>query len=448
LAHQARTGTRVSCAPRGIPLLASPFIPRAVMLRSPSGSTCQRKAPTSAQHFYHKERREHLRAEEPGLSSMDVTSRLADEWRQLDASERLPFVEMAKADKIRFELEKESGVSNPRSVKMASSPPLPLPKKPYDFFADGVKDTLSSSSPGLQIIDLPDLIEMEWAKLDEKARAPYVEQARQDAERYQRPSDAQAPSADAEATMLEETGGKEDGEEHEERGYGAEGDSAIHRGGGSGAKLAQENAKLKRKVHALEQSVEELEAKCKQQREALDKLQAAESRKATKQEREKEKEREREREKEREREREREKEKEKEKERKGSGSGSKRARPAKEKDSGSDDEPDDVHYETWCRKVCRELFASAPCASVSAAASPPPPRRSCFVFWCMHPPALCFCYCRCSARAARRWTMTWSRCLKRMGRRGSPSCLRSVTRLSTRGASGSEDRRNEASISI
>ena len=64
------------------------------------------KRPKCAFFFYASDRRPSLRAEQPGLSAMETSRILGEEWNRLDDDEKTPYQEMAQKDKERYSEEK------------------------------------------------------------------------------------------------------------------------------------------------------------------------------------------------------------------------------------------------------------------------------------------------------------------------------------------------------
>ena len=75
------------------------------------------KSATSAQQFFNKERREVLRSKHPDMSSADVQKSLAEEWRDMSADKRAPYVTKASKDKARFSKESAAYVPDPAHLK-------------------------------------------------------------------------------------------------------------------------------------------------------------------------------------------------------------------------------------------------------------------------------------------------------------------------------------------
>ena len=79
------------------------------------------KAPVSAQQYFNQSRREAIKAANPELSASDVADKLAEEWRNMDAEAREPFVAKAAEDKARFDEDNEGYVPDPAFLKPTKS---------------------------------------------------------------------------------------------------------------------------------------------------------------------------------------------------------------------------------------------------------------------------------------------------------------------------------------
>ena len=118
------------------------------------------KPAVSAQSFFNQTRREALKADNPDMKSTDVTEKLAEEWRNMDAEARAPFVAQAAEDKARFDEDNKSYVPDPAFLKPTKSgtrlqkDPL-KPKKPksaYLFFGDATRKELDKANPGMRTL--------------------------------------------------------------------------------------------------------------------------------------------------------------------------------------------------------------------------------------------------------------------------------------------------------
>lgn len=66
------------------------------------------KRPKCAFFFYASDRRPSLRAEQPGLSAVDTSRILGDEWNKLSEEEKTPYLELATKDRERYNEEKQA----------------------------------------------------------------------------------------------------------------------------------------------------------------------------------------------------------------------------------------------------------------------------------------------------------------------------------------------------
>jgi len=226
------------------------------------------KAATSAQQFFMKSRREAVKLTNPDLSSADLQKALADEWRELDEAGRAPFIAKAKTDKARHTKEASKYVPDPihlkatKGGKRLQKDPL-RPKKPksaYLYFGEATRAELTSSNPGIRIEALSKLIGEEWRKLGEEQKAPYVQQAEADQERYRVEMADYEPSEQYLQARAAFKAAKKSG------GAGSSSDALVAADDdGEAEELKEENASLKRKIS-------ELEAQVKAQEKQIDKL--------------------------------------------------------------------------------------------------------------------------------------------------------------------------------
>lgn len=64
------------------------------------------KRPKCAFFYYASDRRPSLRDELPGLSAMETSRILGDEWNKLSEEEKTPYQELAQKDRERYSEEK------------------------------------------------------------------------------------------------------------------------------------------------------------------------------------------------------------------------------------------------------------------------------------------------------------------------------------------------------
>jgi len=176
----------------------------------------------------------------------------------MDAEARKPYVEQSQEDKLRYQ--REIAALDPSEVPAATgkAPKDPnAPKKPrtaYWFFGEATRIELEEGNPGVRIDTLGSLIHDEWDKLSEEAKAPYVQKAEEDKQRYEDEMDVYDPSRKKPKKASSKgaaSSSAADGDANEDV-DGDDDDGADAAGPSKGGGMVQENKALKKKLAALE----------------------------------------------------------------------------------------------------------------------------------------------------------------------------------------------------
>lgn len=159
------------------------------------------KGASGAFIFFSKERVQQLKESE-GLGHKDATKRAGALWKELSDEEKLPYYEMAKADKVRateamskYELEHvedvdESKETEKKRRKKAKKDPN-APKKNSNAFMFYSKDRVPElKATGLTHPNATKQAGLDWHTLSADQKRPYEESAAQDKARYAREMEA------------------------------------------------------------------------------------------------------------------------------------------------------------------------------------------------------------------------------------------------------------------
>ena len=172
------------------------------MGRKPRDPLAPRRA-LPAFHFYAETRKAAVKKKHPSLAPLELTKKLADEWRDLDQDEREPFREKAKADRQRHNSEKADYVPVDTSVVGLSKSGKRLkkdparPKKPltsYIAFMTDMRPKMARLYPGSGVKELAPKLSAEWSGLSDAKRKKYTDQADADRLRFEREMAKYKPS--------------------------------------------------------------------------------------------------------------------------------------------------------------------------------------------------------------------------------------------------------------
>ena len=115
--------------------------------------------------------------ESEGLSSREVTSRLAKQWRELSVDEKLPFEEMYEKEKAEFDKQlREWKVSNKIKNSVGSSKkerPVGKPVKPKAAFFHYHMSERLSLEKGLSSREVMSRLAKQWREMPVEEKLPF-----------------------------------------------------------------------------------------------------------------------------------------------------------------------------------------------------------------------------------------------------------------------------------
>ena len=155
-----------SVLPHGGPSVAQPKKPRKPRKQKeyvPKDRNAP-KGPVNSFLFYYKECREALKKSNPEMENREMGRVAGLRWKAMSAEDKLPYEELAKADKERHARQLHENVVLP-------------PKSPvnsYLFFYADVRAELLSSSPGMDNRDMAKVSGHRWKQMSNEDKAPYL----------------------------------------------------------------------------------------------------------------------------------------------------------------------------------------------------------------------------------------------------------------------------------
>ena len=142
----------------------------------------------SAYIFFCGEKREEVKQKNPKISNTEILSEMGKMWKVLNDKKKKPYVEMAEADKKRYEEEmknyvpseeekaaKESKVKGKKGGKVVKSSNRTL--SAYLLFCKDNRGQVKDENPSSKMTEITTILGKMWKELSDKKKKPYVEQA-------------------------------------------------------------------------------------------------------------------------------------------------------------------------------------------------------------------------------------------------------------------------------
>lgn len=130
---------------------------------------------------FSKEQRPNVVAKNPDLKFGEVGKTIGRLWNDLSEDDKQPYVEVAKADKERYEKEMSTYVPRTKDGK------APKPKRAmtaYLFFCKAHRDEVKEAYPELKMIEIQKKLGERWKRATDQEKVPFVKQAQADRKRY------------------------------------------------------------------------------------------------------------------------------------------------------------------------------------------------------------------------------------------------------------------------
>jgi len=165
----------------------------------------QPKRPITAYMFFMKLKRAEFAAKYPDMKFIDLSKKMAAEWKSLDKEDKKPYDEENRKDKIRYEKEMknykkpdsssssdDSSEEKPRKRKPAKKRPKKDPNAPkravnaYMFFTKDKRDQVRAKYPDLTMVEVSKKLGAMWKLLEDPEKEIYQKMAQDDKLRWER----------------------------------------------------------------------------------------------------------------------------------------------------------------------------------------------------------------------------------------------------------------------
>ena len=146
----------------------------------------------SAYLFFSMTQRGAILAKQPDLKVTEVAKVVAGEWRKLTPQEKVPYEEMAAADRARYQKEMETYVPVPdpnaaKNSRRRKDPNAPKrPKAAFMVFSAHVRPKIKEQFPDEPFGAVAKRIGAMWQQLSDEMKKPFVAEAEADKARYRR----------------------------------------------------------------------------------------------------------------------------------------------------------------------------------------------------------------------------------------------------------------------
>ncbi|XP_056305807.1 high mobility group protein B2b [Danio aesculapii] len=156
------------------------------------GDVNKPKGKTSAYAFFVQTCRDEHKRKSPDVpvNFSEFSKKCSERWKSLNASDKVRFEDMAKADKVRYDREMKTYVPPKGVGKTGRKKKDPnAPKRPpsaFFVFCSEYRPTIKSEHPNLTIGEIAKKLGEMWSKQSSKDRAPFEQKAGKLREKYEK----------------------------------------------------------------------------------------------------------------------------------------------------------------------------------------------------------------------------------------------------------------------
>jgi len=134
------------------------------------------KRPLTAFMRYSSTRRSKIRLEKPGMSMVEISKLIGEEWRNLCDNDKRPFHDAATKDHEEYKIAKAAyDKSKPKR-----------PRTAYALFMKANRSSIAEEHPGVSPRDLMKHIAEKWKSLTSEEKSKYEKESQQDRIRWQK----------------------------------------------------------------------------------------------------------------------------------------------------------------------------------------------------------------------------------------------------------------------
>lgn len=141
------------------------------------------KRAQNAYTFFNQAERPRFVSENPTMTFGQIGKLVAEAWKTMQPDEKARYHQAAAEDKARYERELSTYVPG-KFVRPGVK--VKKPSGPFMFFMKEKRQSLLEQSPGLSIADCGKRLGERWRGMTDDEKAPFVELANQDKERFDR----------------------------------------------------------------------------------------------------------------------------------------------------------------------------------------------------------------------------------------------------------------------
>ncbi|ODM90994.1 High mobility group protein DSP1 [Orchesella cincta] len=131
------------------------------------------------------------------LSFVDHSKKCAELWKEMSASQKMPFVELQMKDKTRYQKEMRSYVppTGTPAVKVGKAKRMKKAKDPdapkrglsaFFWFSHDERAKVKGANPGFGVADVAKVLGRMWGGMNDADKSKYQMMASQDKARYQK----------------------------------------------------------------------------------------------------------------------------------------------------------------------------------------------------------------------------------------------------------------------
>jgi thymidylate synthase len=134
-----------------------------------------------------------VKTDNPEFTFGQICSRLGEMWKATSEEDRVKYVELASADKERYNNEMKLWKENPNNKKARKSKDPNRPKRnltAFLFYSNMNRDAIKASNPEAKFGEIGKILGQQWKGMTVKEKAKYNKLAEEDKARYQKDFEA------------------------------------------------------------------------------------------------------------------------------------------------------------------------------------------------------------------------------------------------------------------
>jgi high mobility group protein B2 len=152
---------------------------------------------------YSMDVKDKIKTKYPDLPMTEIVKKIASSWKTLSAAKKKKYEKMAQKDKERYQREIQEGMENHPNIrnevlevnarirgekvrKRRNTYGVKSARSAYILYSSSVRNEVRRENPDMRMTEVSKVIAQMWNNLSTEDREPFVQQAREDRERFNR----------------------------------------------------------------------------------------------------------------------------------------------------------------------------------------------------------------------------------------------------------------------